>query len=108
MNAEIVGIAFATEPGVAAYVPLKHDYAGAPAQLDRDRVLAALKPLLEDPERPQGRPPPEVRRARAAQARHPSRRHALRHDARVVRVEQRHHAARPRHHRRALSRHERP
>jgi DNA polymerase-1 len=51
MKAEIVGVAFATEPGVAAYVPLKHDYAGAPAQLDRERVLQALKPILEDPER---------------------------------------------------------
>ena len=51
MRAEIVGVAFATEPGVAAYVPVAHDYAGAPAQLDRARVLAALKPLLEDPER---------------------------------------------------------
>jgi DNA polymerase-1 len=51
MRAEIVGIAFATEPGVAAYVPFKHDYAGAPAQLDRERVLNALKPILEDPER---------------------------------------------------------
>jgi len=51
MKAEIVGVSFATEPGIAAYVPLKHDYPGAPEQLDRDRVLAALKPLLEDPER---------------------------------------------------------
>jgi DNA polymerase-1 len=51
MKAEIVGVSFSTEPGVAAYVPLKHDYPGAPDQLDRDKVLAALKPLLEDPER---------------------------------------------------------
>ena len=51
MKAEIVGVSFATEPGIAAYVPLKHDYPGAPDQLDRDKVLAALKPLLEDPER---------------------------------------------------------
>jgi DNA polymerase I len=51
MMAEIVGVSFATEPGIAAYVPLKHDYPGAPGQLDRDKVLAALKPLLEDPER---------------------------------------------------------
>jgi DNA polymerase-1 len=51
MKAEIVGVSFATEPGVAAYVPLKHDYTGAPEQLDREKVLAALKPLLEDPER---------------------------------------------------------
>jgi DNA polymerase I len=49
MNAEIVGLSFAVEPGCAAYVPLAHDYPGAPEQLARDRVLAALKPLLEDP-----------------------------------------------------------
>jgi DNA polymerase I len=51
MNAEIVGVSFAIEPGHAAYVPLAHDYAGAPDQLDRSKVLAALKPLLEDPAR---------------------------------------------------------
>jgi DNA polymerase-1 len=51
MSAEIVGLSFAIEPGLAAYVPVAHDYAGAPEQLSRDRVLAALKPLLEDPER---------------------------------------------------------
>ena len=51
MHAEIVGVSFAIEPGSAAYVPLQHDYAGAPEQLDRARVLAALKPLLEDPQR---------------------------------------------------------
>ncbi|MGH8309287.1 MAG: DNA polymerase I, partial [Steroidobacteraceae bacterium] len=51
MTAEIVGVSFCIEPGVAAYVPLKHDYAGAPEQLDRERVLAALRPILEDPER---------------------------------------------------------
>ncbi|HEY1898515.1 MAG TPA: DNA polymerase I [Steroidobacteraceae bacterium] len=49
MNAEIVGVSFCIEPGVAAYVPLAHDYAGAPQQLSRERVLAALQPLLEDP-----------------------------------------------------------
>ncbi|MGC1456815.1 MAG: DNA polymerase I [Steroidobacteraceae bacterium] len=49
MNAEIVGVSFCIEPGVAAYVPLAHDYAGAPEQLPREQVLAALKPLLEDP-----------------------------------------------------------
>ena len=48
MQARIVGVSFATEPGRAAYVPLGHDYAGAPHQLDRDKVLAALKPLLEN------------------------------------------------------------
>ncbi len=52
MRAEIVGISLGTAPGLAAYVPLGHDYVGAPEQLDRARVLAALKPLLEDPERP--------------------------------------------------------
>jgi DNA polymerase I len=51
MRAEIVGVSFALEPGVAAYVPLRHVYPGAPEQLDRERVLGALKPLLEDPAR---------------------------------------------------------
>jgi len=49
MRTEIVGVSFCIEPGHAAYVPLAHDYAGAPLQLDRARVLAALQPLLEDP-----------------------------------------------------------
>jgi len=49
MQARIVGLSFAVEPGAAAYVPLGHDYAGAPHQLDRDKALAALKPLLENP-----------------------------------------------------------
>tara|TARA_B110000503_G_scaffold105513_1_gene157445 strand:- start:38077 stop:40797 length:2721 start_codon:yes stop_codon:yes gene_type:complete len=48
MDARIVGVSFAVEPGVAAYVPLAHDYMGAPEQLSREAVLAALKPLLED------------------------------------------------------------
>ncbi len=51
MKAEVVGVSFCIEPGVAAYIPLGHDYAGAPEQLDRARVLAALKPILENPER---------------------------------------------------------
>ncbi len=50
--AQIVGVSFAVEPGRAAYVPLAHDYPGAPQQLDRATVLAALKPILEDPRRP--------------------------------------------------------
>jgi DNA polymerase-1 len=51
MKAQIVGVSFGLERGKAAYVPLGHDYTGAPEQLDRDKVLAALKPILEDPER---------------------------------------------------------
>ncbi|TLY66631.1 MAG: DNA polymerase I, partial [Gammaproteobacteria bacterium] len=51
MRAEIVGVSFCIEPGVAAYVPLAHAYPGVPQQLDRARVLEALKPILEDPER---------------------------------------------------------
>ncbi len=46
-RAEIVGLSFATAANEAAYVPLAHDYPGAPAQLGREAVLAALKPLLE-------------------------------------------------------------
>jgi DNA polymerase-1 len=52
MEAELVGVSFAIEPGEAAYVPVGHRYPGAPDQLDRDAVLAALRPLLEDPARP--------------------------------------------------------
>ena len=52
MRAQLVGVSFAVAAGEAAYVPLAHDYPGAPVQLSRERVLAALKPLLEDPSRP--------------------------------------------------------
>lgn len=48
-QAQLVGLSFAVEPHEAAYVPLAHDYEGAPAQLDREAVLLAMKPLLEDP-----------------------------------------------------------
>jgi len=52
MQARIVGVSFAVEPGRAAYVPLAHDYPGAPGQLDREAVLERLRPLLEDDGRP--------------------------------------------------------
>ena len=52
MRARIVGCSFCVEPGRAAYLPLAHDYAGAPPQLPPERALRALQPLLEDPERP--------------------------------------------------------
>ena len=48
MRAQIVGLSFATQPGIAAYVPLRHDYPGAPEQLPRDEVLQRLRPWLED------------------------------------------------------------
>ncbi len=48
MDARIVGVAFAVAAGDAAYLPLGHDYPGAPHQLDRDEVLSALKPIFED------------------------------------------------------------
>jgi len=46
-GARVVGISFAVAPGDAAYLPLAHDYAGAPPQLDREQALARLKPWLE-------------------------------------------------------------
>src|SRR5882762_5358863 len=52
LRARIVGVSFAVSAGEAAYVPLSHDYPGAPAQLDTGSVLAALKPLLEDEAKP--------------------------------------------------------
>lgn len=52
MRARIVGISFAVEPGQAAYVPLAHDYPGAPTQLPLDEVLGRMRPWLEDPQAP--------------------------------------------------------
>jgi DNA polymerase-1 len=52
LRAQVVGLSFAVEAGEAAYVPLGHDYPGAPDQLDRTAVLAAMKDLLEDESRP--------------------------------------------------------
>ena len=52
MEARIVGVSFAAEPGKAAYVPLTHSYLGAPEQLDREQVLEQLRPLLENADRP--------------------------------------------------------
>ena len=49
MVADLVGVSFAVEPGEAAYVPCGHDYEGAPDQISREDLVAALKPLLEDP-----------------------------------------------------------
>ncbi|HUY83456.1 MAG TPA: DNA polymerase I [Steroidobacteraceae bacterium] len=51
LRARLVGLSIAVTPGEAAYLPLAHDYTGAPAQLDRDATLAALRPWLEDPAR---------------------------------------------------------
>ncbi|MGV6806809.1 MAG: DNA polymerase I [bacterium] len=51
MEAELVGISVAVEEGSAAYIPVAHDYLGAPAQLSRALLLKKLKPLLENPER---------------------------------------------------------
>ncbi|MDH4029928.1 MAG: DNA polymerase I [Chromatiales bacterium] len=52
MQARIVGVSFSCESGAAAYVPLAHDYPGAPDQLDCNEVLERLRPVLENPERP--------------------------------------------------------
>ena len=51
-QANLVGLAFAVETGHGWYLPLAHDYLGAPAQLDRAQVLARVRPLLEDPHKP--------------------------------------------------------
>ena len=48
MRANLVGLSFATQPNQAVYIPLAHEYPGAPEQLDRDATLAALAPLLTD------------------------------------------------------------
>ncbi len=48
MQANLVGISLSIEPGRACYIPLAHDYPGAPAQLNRESVLKQLAPLLAD------------------------------------------------------------
>lgn len=47
MQAKLVGVSFAIEPGEAAYVPCGHDYMGAPEQISAERLVELLKPLLE-------------------------------------------------------------
>ncbi len=48
IDARLIGMSFAIEPGKAAYIPLRHEYLDAPDQLPVDDVLAVLKPILED------------------------------------------------------------
>ncbi len=52
MTAKLVGLSLSVEPGKAAYIPVAHDYAGAPAQLSLKNVLGKLKGWLEDPDKP--------------------------------------------------------
>ena len=49
MVANLVGISLAHEAHAGVYIPLRHSYIGAPAQLDAETVLERLRPLLEDP-----------------------------------------------------------
>jgi DNA polymerase-1 len=51
MQAELVGLSFSTQAGRAVYIPVGHEYPGAPKQLKREEVLDLLKPLLQDPSR---------------------------------------------------------
>ncbi|MDC0067458.1 DNA polymerase I [Gammaproteobacteria bacterium] len=51
MEAKLVGLSFCCEEGKAAYVPMAHDYEGAPVQLAMELVLSKIRPLLEDPEK---------------------------------------------------------
>ena len=48
--AQIVGFSIAFDAKDAYYVPLAHDYEGAPEQLNREAILAQIKPILENPE----------------------------------------------------------
>jgi DNA polymerase-1 len=52
LTARLVGMSFCAEPGRAAYLPLAHNYAGAPRQLGVERALALLRPWLEDADKP--------------------------------------------------------
>lgn len=50
LTAKLVGMSFSVTPGEAAYLPLRHDYPGAPDQLPFEATLARIKPLLENPD----------------------------------------------------------
>ncbi|OBX48058.1 DNA polymerase I [Haemophilus haemolyticus] len=50
MSANLVGISFALENGEAAYLPLQLDYLDAPKTLEKSTALAAIKPILENPD----------------------------------------------------------
>ncbi|MEM8594357.1 MAG: DNA polymerase I [Pseudomonadota bacterium] len=50
LDAELVGVSFSTKAGEGVYIPVAHDYLGAPPQIDRDVLVAVLKPLLENPD----------------------------------------------------------
>jgi DNA polymerase-1 len=52
MQAQMVGMSLCCEPGVAAYIPLAHRYQDAPAQMEREQVLARMRPWLENPDKP--------------------------------------------------------
>ncbi|MFZ6649077.1 DNA polymerase I [Undibacterium sp. TJN25] len=52
MTAQMVGISLCCEPGIAAYIPVAHNYPDAPQQLSRELVLAKMKAWLEDPAKP--------------------------------------------------------
>ena len=51
MEAKLVGLSFCCEAGKAAYVPMAHNYEGAPVQLAMELVLSKIRPLLENPEK---------------------------------------------------------
>ena len=51
ISSEIIGLSFAIRPNSGCYIPLAHNYLGAPRQLEKSAVLSALKPILEDPKR---------------------------------------------------------
>jgi DNA polymerase-1 len=95
MQARLVGLSFAVEPGFACYIPVGHDYPGAPAQLPLAQVLDALRPVLADPTRPKVGPARQVRPARAAPARRGAARLRARHHAAELRAQRRRPA--PRH-----------
>ena len=48
MSAQLVGVSFAVGVGEAAYLPFAHDYVGVPEQVDFDKAIKALKPILEN------------------------------------------------------------
>lgn len=51
LEAKLIGLSFAITPNEAAYIPIGHDYANAPIQLEKKWVLERLKPIIRDPKK---------------------------------------------------------
>lgn len=48
LEANLIGVSLAYQTGQGAYIPISHDYEGAPVQLDKDFVITAIQKLVSN------------------------------------------------------------